>query len=214
MCRKIQQINKSCSSDIDNLTIFTTCGKFLILQEFQAEFWYNNNYEVLNIMQCQICNKKEATIHLTEISEGQRTEMHICELCAAEQGIAVKNQIPLNELLSSLLASQPSDEQLLDPSQKELSCPHCGFTLEQFRNDAVLGCPHDYEVFEKSLAPLIEKAHNGHSIHCGKVPSKTPKNTKKQMELLKLQQQLDTAVQAENYEQAAELRDKINRIEK
>ena len=165
-------------------------------------------------MQCQICNKKDATIHLTEISHGHRTEMHICELCAAEQGIAVKNQIPLNELLSGLLASQPSEEDLLDPSQKQLSCPHCGFTLEQFQSEAVLGCPHDYEVFEKSLAPLIEKAHNGHSVHCGKVPSKTPKNTKNQIRLLNLRQKLEDAVQAEDYEQAAELRDKINRLEK
>ena len=61
-------------------------------------------------MQCQICNKSEATIHLTEIADGVRTEMHICEHCAAEQGIAVKSQMPINELLSSLLASQPSDE--------------------------------------------------------------------------------------------------------
>ena len=51
-------------------------------------------------MQCQICHKNGATIHLTEITGGQRTEMHICEQCAAEQGIAVKSHIPINELLS------------------------------------------------------------------------------------------------------------------
>jgi len=61
-------------------------------------------------MQCQICNDNEATIHLTEISGGDRKEMHICESCAAEQGIIVKSQIPINELLSGLLASTPSED--------------------------------------------------------------------------------------------------------
>jgi protein arginine kinase activator len=165
-------------------------------------------------MQCQICQQTEATIHLTEIVEGMRTEMHICERCAQEQGIAVKSQIPLNELLSGLLASAPSDDEMFGSSDKKTSCPRCGFTLEHFRKQAVLGCPYDYEVFESSLLPLIEKAHNGRSVHCGKVPSKAPTDTKKQIELLTLRQQLESAVQAEDYELAAKLRDKINRTEK
>jgi len=161
-------------------------------------------------MQCQICNNTEATIHLTEITDGARTEMHICEHCAAEQGIAVKSHIHINELLGSLLAVQPSDDELSDPSQQQAACPVCGFTLDQFRKEAVLGCPHDYDVFEKSLRPLIEKAHNGKITHCGKLPSKTPRDTKKQIELLSLRQQLEMAVQNEDYELAAKLRDKMS----
>lgn len=162
-------------------------------------------------MRCQICNKNGATIHLTEITDGVRSEMHICEHCAAEQGIAVKSQMPIKELLSSLLASQPADDEIFESSEKGLSCPHCGITLEQFRKEAVLGCPYDYEVFEKSLSPLIEKAHDGQVVHCGKVPSKTPKDAKKQIELLNLRQQLAAAVKSEDYELAAKLRDKIKK---
>jgi protein arginine kinase activator len=165
-------------------------------------------------MQCQICNKNDATIHLTEIIDGERTEMHICEQCAVEQDIAVKSHIPINELLSNLLAVQPSDDELAGPSERELVCPNCGFTLAQFRKEGVLGCPHDYEVFEKALLPLIEKAHDGRTAHCGKVPLKTPRDTKKQMELLNLRQQLEAAVQSEDYELAAELRDRIKQSEK
>jgi len=164
-------------------------------------------------MQCQICQQSEATIHLTEIVEGSRTEMHICERCAQEQGIAVKSQIPLNELLSGLLASAPADDEMLDASDTQTSCPHCGFTLEHFRKEAVLGCPYDYEVFEKSLLPLIEKAHNGRTVHHGKVPLKTPTDTKKLIELSALRQQLEAAVRAEDYEMAADLRDKIKNCE-
>ena len=164
-------------------------------------------------MLCQICNKNNATIHLTEISDGVRTEMHICEHCAAEQDIAVKSHIPINELLSNLLAVQPTDEEISGALGQEPSCPNCGFTLSQFRKDGVLGCPNDYEVFEKSLLQLIKKAHNGRTTHCGKLPSKIPQDTKKQSELLNLRQQLQTAVQSEDYEKAAELRDKINQLE-
>ncbi len=164
-------------------------------------------------MQCQICKKNDATIHLTEITEGIRMEMHLCEVCAAEEGIAAKSQVPLNELLSHLLAVQPADEELAGDSEQALACPNCGFTLEQFRKDGVLGCPHDYEVFEKSLLPLIEKTHNGNTQHCGKVLSNIPADTKVQIELSMLRQKLDAAVKSEDYELAAELRDKINHLE-
>jgi protein arginine kinase activator len=139
--------------------------------------------------------------------------MHICERCAVEQGIAVKSHMPINELLSGLLASAPAGEELFGLSDKTTSCEYCGFTLEQFRKDAVLGCPHDYEVFGKSLLPLIAKAHDGKTAHCGKVPSRAPKDAKKQTELLNLRQRLEAAVQAEDYESAAKLRDKINELE-
>ena len=161
-------------------------------------------------MQCQICSESEATIHLTEITDGARSEMHICERCATEQGIAVKSQIPINELLSSLLAVQPSDEELADPAAQELVCPNCGFNMEQFRKEGVLGCPHDYDVLESALMPLIEKAHDGGIAHCGKIPSNASHDTKAQMELLELRRQLEKAVHDEDYELAAKLRDKMN----
>ncbi len=164
-------------------------------------------------MQCQICNNNNATIHLTEISDGVRSEMHICEHCAAEQDIAVKSHIPINELLSGLLAVQPTDEELAGASEQKLACPNCGFTLAQFRKQGVLGCPYDYEFFEKSLLPLIEKAHDGRTTHCGKLPLKTPKNTRDEIELLNLRQRLQDAVKSEDYELAAEMRDKIKKIE-
>ena len=161
-------------------------------------------------MQCEMCQKNEATIHLTEITDGVRVEAHLCQKCAAEQGVAMKGQVPINELLSSLLSVQPSDEELAGIAGKEVVCSNCGITLEQFQKEAVLGCPQDYTVFESSLKPLIAKAHNGNTSHCGKVPSKAPKDTKVQMELMKMRQDLEAAIKGENYELAAKLRDKID----
>ncbi len=164
-------------------------------------------------MQCQICNKRAATIHLTEITEGVRSEMHICEQCAAEQGIASQTQMSINELLSNLLAVQPADEELFGPSDSAASCPECGFTLDRLRKEGTLGCPRDYEVFEHALIPLIARAHNGATAHCGKVPSRTPRETKKLVRLSDLRQQLEAAVRNEDYERAARLRDEIKQLD-
>jgi len=165
-------------------------------------------------MQCQICNKNTATIHLTEIAEGVRTEMHLCESCAIQQGIAAKSQVSVNDLLSGLLASQPSDEELFGPGEAQKTCPHCGSTLAHFRKEGVLGCPHDYEVFEEALSPLIERAQSGKTHHAGKVPSCLAAHTKVSMECSRLRQQLQAAIRKEDYELAAQLRDQINNLGK
>ncbi|MFC1764183.1 UvrB/UvrC motif-containing protein [Planctomycetota bacterium] len=163
-------------------------------------------------MQCQICKQRTATIHLTEITEGVRNEAHFCEQCAAQQGVAAKSQVSVNELLSNLLAAQPTDEEVYgDPTQA--ACPHCGFTLGRFRKDGVLGCPHDYEVFEAALLPLIKKAHGGQTRHFGKVPKRLPEVTKNAITLSQLRDQLHTAIGREDYEHAAQLRDQIQTME-
>ena len=167
-------------------------------------------------MQCQSCKQNTATIHLTEINGGQRHEMHLCEACAQQQGLAVKNQIPLNELLSTLLAVQAQhypgggpDDMIVDDAE----CPHCGMTLKRFRKELLLGCPADYEVFDKALRPIIGKSQAQNTVHRGKVPSKVPTDPKKHIDLLSLRKRLDAAVKAEDYETAAKLRDEINRLQ-
>jgi protein arginine kinase activator len=135
--------------------------------------------------------------------------MHLCEQCAQEQGVGAKSYIPLNELLSNLLSVGQKEEETGEPDETSVVCPHCGYTLEKFRDKAVLGCPYDYEVFEKELLPLIKKAHDGATAHCGKIPSRMPKDEQKQMEIARLRKQLDEAVQKEDYELAAKLRDKL-----
>lgn len=164
-------------------------------------------------MQCENCKKNTATIHLTEIVDGNRCEQHLCELCAQKQGLAVKAQMPLNELLTTLLAVQSESETGLEAKSEKLRCPYCGITFKQFLKNSVLGCPHDYEVFQESLLPIIEKSHAGRTSHCGKVPSNASGDTKKQVELLALKKKLEAAVHQEDYETAAQLRDKINQLQ-
>lgn len=156
---------------------------------------------------CQSCKKQPATVHLTDItSEGEKRERHLCEQCASEEGIMPKQQqhVPINELLAGLIVNKTSIQQLAD-----MACPKCGLTFVEFRNNGVLGCPRDYDAFEKALIPLIERAHEGASHHIGKVPTRlgTPRSTEN--ELIRLKRRLAQALEAEKYEEAAQLRDKI-----
>ena len=164
-------------------------------------------------MQCQNCKNQTATIHLTEITNGNRTETHLCQTCAQKQGLAVQTQIPLNELLSTLLSAQPEATGEDSPPQEEKACPRCGMTLRRFSKETLLGCPQDYEVFEKNLLPLIQRTHNGNTEHCGKTPSSVGPEQDKQIQLAALRRQLDVALRNEQYETAARLRDQIRNLQ-
>lgn len=165
-------------------------------------------------MQCQKCNQHSATIHLTEIHNGQRHEMHLCPACAEQEGLTVKNQVPLNELLNSLLSAQPGnpDQAITPDSTEHISCDTCGMTFDQFKQKALLGCANDYEAFEKPLKTILEKAHNGGTEHTGKVPESVPADQQIQVKLAEMRRRLEQAVRSEDYELAAELRDKIEQL--
>jgi len=168
-------------------------------------------------MLCQQCKEQTATIHLTEINNGVRVETHLCEFCAEQEGIAIKSQIPLNELLSTLLASQETEK--IEPEEEKTDineaaeCPSCGMTVQAFRKGGLLGCPNDYDVFNETLKPMIEKAQGGNNKHIGKVPKKEPEDSKKHIEVINLRKQLEEAVHSEDYEKAAELRDRIKNLQ-
>ena len=165
-------------------------------------------------MQCELCKIKAATVHLTEIVDGQRTESHLCQTCAQKEGISIKSQLSLNELLSSLIAAHQQTTDGQGACEAEKSCPVCGITMDMFRKQAVLGCPNDYEVFGKTLEQLIERAHDGNLTHKGKIPASVSReevlDTSKKEELKK---QLEEAVTAEKYELAAKLRDQLKKMQ-
>lgn len=168
-------------------------------------------------MLCQICKESAATIHLTEISHGQRSETHLCQQCAQQQGLGSQAQIPLNELLSNLLAAaKAASDSAGKPSclfNSDKACPVCGMTLQRFSDTSLLGCLQDYEYFQQELTPLIERTHLGHLQHCGKVPSHAGQQQKNDVALLNLRRQLEQVVKNEDYEAAAKLRDQIRQLQ-
>ena len=158
-------------------------------------------------MKCDKCDKP-ATIHLTEIVDGHKSEKHLCEDCAGTEGITIKANLPLSQLLEDFVLQTSSGAEASD-----LSCDVCGLTFSEFRDHAVLGCPHDYNAFEDALVPLLERAQEGASQHVGKVPHRAGSDQKKQNSILRLRAQLKGAIAAEDYERAAALRDQIKELE-
>jgi len=159
-------------------------------------------------MKCQLCDNR-ATVHLTEIVKGKKKEIHLCEDCAREQEITVKAQFTLPDLLQGLISAHTSQ---VEDNLAKLTCPVCGIGYMEFRTGGRLGCPADYDVFREGLDPLIEKLH-GTAQHMGKVPERAGRDLQFQAELVHLRQQLRAAVEAENYEEAARLRDLLREKE-
>ncbi|VAW14247.1 Nucleotide excision repair protein, with UvrB/UvrC motif [hydrothermal vent metagenome] len=157
-------------------------------------------------MQCDICGKKKATVHLTEIVDDQMSEMHLCEVCAKEKSSQVEQQFGLADLLAGL---SDFGKQVKTQETETLRCPNCSLTYDDFRKFGRLGCSECYDAFKKHLSTLLKKIH-GANHHLGKTPLRIPLNEKKLIEQLQeLKNQLQMAIQVEDFELAAKLRDEI-----
>jgi protein arginine kinase activator len=100
----------------------------------------------------------------------------------------------------------PSDE------LARLTCPACGIKYMEFKAEGRLGCPRDYQVFQKALEPLLQRIHRA-MRHVGKIPPHATRNAAVQSELMDLRQKLREAIDVEAYEEAARLRDLIREKE-
>jgi protein arginine kinase activator len=161
---------------------------------------------------CQRCSKP-ATYHITDIQGRQAKEFHLCDEHARQHLAAgeVEDTAPLS--VEGLVSGLTQGWAPKDPvSSDSLSCPVCQISFLEFRNSGRLGCPHDYEVFRDDLMPLLEKIHD-ETRHCGKVPRRAPKNSQRQSELIQKRNQLKRAVESEQFELAAQLRDEIKALE-
>ena len=166
-------------------------------------------------MKCDNCNKA-ATVHLTEIRNGKKIEKHLCEQCAAQsEGVPTsKGHTPINELLTNFVMAHAGLK-----NEIGVTCDQCGITWAEFRQHGLFGCPHDYDVFEKDLTPLLQRAHEGATHQTGKVPTRggassgMVKPKKKVVDVAKLRKELARAVESEDYEKAAKLRDQIRLAE-
>jgi protein arginine kinase activator len=155
-------------------------------------------------MKCHYCGQP-ATVHLTDIVQKQKRTMYLCEACAREHQLVPDGPTPqLNlQALVQLLLGQPT---AADPAG--LTCPTCGLKYAAFRVDGRLGCPDDYDAFRPALEPLLERIHRG-----GRHQGKAPRAAARRAELAHLRDLLTAAVAAENYEDAARLRDRIRQKE-
>lgn len=158
-------------------------------------------------MLCGLCKQKEAKVHLTQIAGEKMQKVDLCEDCAKEKGVNDPAGFSLADMLLGLGASQEMEEA---SGNSDLACPHCGFTQADFKKTGRLGCADCYQTFAEGLEALLKTMHKG-TRHAGKVPAGMLRTQDLEKRLDELQNELDRAVKAEDFEQAAVLRDDIKK---
>ena len=157
---------------------------------------------------CDLCNKP-AKVHETVIRNGVKREVHLCEEHAKSAGMPIPGHQPIGHVLTQFVISHKSTHEKTDRRR----CSNCGMTFAQFRQSGTVGCPDCYSAFERQLGPLIERAQNGGTHHVGKTPQRAGASIDRQLLIQRLAKELDSAVAAEQYERAAELRDRLKSLE-
>ncbi len=157
-------------------------------------------------MQCNQCKEREAVVHLTQIGNDQVITVHLCERCAAEKGVesaAVVAKTPVGNFLASLGTTEA-------PRPGEAAaCPGCGASWTDFRETGRFGCPDCYRTFEGSLRELLRRLH-GSSRHLGeRYVARDADGRSAEISPDELRGQLRLAIETENFELAAELRDRL-----
>ena len=154
---------------------------------------------------CDECGKQRATWHLTEFIDGQCVQQHFCDECyARSEESPQKMEAAFRRLIAAVV-----------PELHEQSvprCPVCGIDYLEFRQHMRLGCPHDYEAFAEPLGQLIRRVH-GSDRHGGKEPAQAGAGGAVRSRVRSLLRTPKRAIAQENYELAAELRDRIGKLE-
>jgi protein arginine kinase activator len=161
-------------------------------------------------MMCDDCGKNPATVHLTEIIDSQMTELHLCEECARKKSQEMEQNFGLSDLLGGMADINKTEK---DPEAAKIKCPNCGLSYVDFKKIGRLGCGECYIAFKKYLAPLLKRIH-GSSQHVGKAPAKSAKGLKKEIDIQDMRNKLQRAIEQEQFEEAARIRDTIKELEK
>ncbi|MBU0755989.1 MAG: UvrB/UvrC motif-containing protein [Planctomycetes bacterium] len=158
---------------------------------------------------CQKCKKNIANVHLTEMISGQRNETHLCESCAQAMKLPSKHPVSFEGLIGMLMEKGQKKRRA---EGRRMACPDCGITFAEFKNKGRLGCANDYTFFQDELDALLKKVH-GSTRYVGKVPPGRESKPIFRNELLRLRDRLKQVVKAEQYEEAAQIRDRIVELE-
>ncbi len=160
-------------------------------------------------MLCEKCKKNPATTHIRKSVNGVQEEWILCSHCAKEMGY---NQLSFftGGLLGSLFSGELADK----TAEDAIRCPFCGISFEEIARSGEVGCEDCYQNFRARLTPTIEKLH-GKAGHLGKTPFEHPDEPahKQDDTLSKLKEQLQQAIENQEFEQAAVLRDQIKEME-
>lgn len=163
-------------------------------------------------MFCEECGNKQATVHMKKIINNHITEFHLCEECAQKNSnINFDTSFSIQNFLAGLLDSSYEGPVKIEHI-KALTCDKCGLSYSKFRQTGKFGCSNCYSSFRDKLIPVFRKIH-GHDFHVGKVPKKAEVIVNTERKIDKLRKELDLAVNKEEFEKAAQLRDEIKNLQ-
>ena len=162
-------------------------------------------------MICDNCQERDAVVNLTKVKDGTVRQQHLCERCAAEQGVETTVATP-KPALSDFL--QAVNQQAVAAPGDQSACHFCGATARDFRQSGRVGCARCYNAFERSLRELLRRLH-GNAKHTGrKYVAPTAAVLEAAGTVGQLREQLRRAIAAEQFELAAELRDRLRTAER
>lgn len=172
-------------------------------------------------MLCKNCNKNEATFHYTEIINGVKKEIALCDECRNKLGISSLDfNIPIG--MPDFFSDFFEESSFLPEFDvvKKLKCDECGMNYDEFIDGGKMGCSNCYSAFESKLDSILKNIH-GSNLHKGRLLNspkskkvKVEKENTKNDELEKLKSKLKELVKMEKYEEAAKVRDEIKKLEK
>jgi protein arginine kinase activator len=165
-------------------------------------------------MLCDNCKERDAIINLTQVEHDSKVTLHLCEQCAQQKGVETGGAV-LKTPLGNFLGALGKGAALVPAAADGVRCPACGSTLRDFRDTGRLGCDQCYAAFDGHLRDLLRRLH-GSSQHVGEryeMPGEAGGDSDPRSRLLELKAQLRRAVEGENFELAAELRDRIRVLE-
>jgi len=162
-------------------------------------------------MKCDHCDKP-AVIHETVIRSGVSAEVHLCAEHAIAAGYPVPIEQPIADIFPQVLGSAVKVEGA-KTKERTAKCQACGLTFAAFRKTAMMGCPACYEAFMPMIAQIIERAQAGATHHVGRSPVGGDDSQRLQKLRVKLTKDLESAVAAEQYERAAQLRDELRSLD-
>ena len=148
---------------------------------------------------CDLCDQP-AICHDVRIVKGMHNTVHLCREHAIEAGLDVED----NEISVVLNIEQVDSTR---PTPK--ACPDCGMTIARYKEVSLIGCPACYETFKEQLLPVIARVQDNHVQHVGHSPKQIATDMQRNIQIRKLLKELEVAVNKENYEIAASLRDQI-----
>ncbi len=162
---------------------------------------------------CQACHEREAVVRLTEVVGEDVVTVHLCGKCAAERGVESDAEVVQTPLGAFLAAMGKGGAPMAAAAASGAVCESCGATLQDFRASGRVGCARCWTTFERPLKDLLRRLH-GATRHTGEGytdASARPltENEARDRKRDALREDLRLAVEAEQFERAAELRDQL-----